>query len=64
MYKPNDLSQFVTYAKKFCVALLAALAILATALSDGAVTSSEWLQVVIAFIGAAGVYQVENKEIK
>lgn len=55
-----SLVQFVAYAKKFCVALIAALAILGTALADGVVVASEWIQVAIAFAGAIGVYQAEN----
>ena len=58
------LEQFIGYAKKFCIALLAALAILATAVVDGVVTPSEWVQIAIAFLGAAGVYQVKNEEQK
>lgn len=52
--------EFVSYAKKFCVALLAALGVTATALSDGTISTSEWIQIVIAFIGAWGVYAVTN----
>lgn len=61
--KPTNLEQFVRYAKKFCIALLAALAILTAALVDGAVSSSEWVQVVIAFLGAVGVYKAENEQV-
>lgn len=52
--------QFVSYARKFCVALVAALAVLTTSLADGSVTGSEWVSVAIAFAGAIGVYQVSN----
>lgn len=55
------MTQFVKIAKKFCVALLAALAILATALSDGTINPSEWIQIGVAFVGAAGVYQFKNE---
>ena len=57
------LVQFIGYARKFCVALLAALAILGTALVDNTVTQSEWIQVVIAFVGALGVYSLPNDKI-
>ena len=52
---------FAGYARKFLVALAAALAILVVALSDDAVTRLEWVQVAIAFLGAVGVYQIPNK---
>lgn len=51
--------QWVAYAKKFCVALVTALGILAVAIDDGVVTS-EWIQVAIAFLGALGVYAADN----
>lgn len=57
----EKLKRFVPQARKFLVALLAALGVFATALVDGTVTSSEWIQVAIAFVGAAGVYQISNK---
>lgn len=52
--------EFVKVAKKFCIALIAALAILATALSDNVISTSEWIQIGVAFAGAAGVYQFKN----
>lgn len=57
------LLQFVQYARKFLVALTAALAILAVALSDGVVTQSEIIQIVLAFLGSLGVYSIKNKEL-
>lgn len=53
--------EFVGYAKKFCVALTAALVVLGAALSDQVVTSSEWVQVAAAFLGAFGVYYATNE---
>ena len=53
---------FISYAKKFLIALAAALGILTTALIDNTITVSEWIQVVIAFIAALGVYTVTNKK--
>ena len=49
---------------KFLIALGAALAILGSALSDGAVTAQEWVNIAIAFLGSLGVYQFPNKESK
>lgn len=46
---------------KFFVALGAALAVLATALSDGAVSGTEGISVALAFLGALGVYQLPNQ---
>lgn len=46
---------------KFFIALGAALAILGSALSDGSVSSQEWVNVAIAFLGSFGVYQFPNK---
>lgn len=54
------LQEFISYARKFLVALVAALGVLATALSDGVVTQSEWIGILIAFLGALGVYSVSN----
>lgn len=48
-------------ARKFLLALLAALAILAAALSDGAVSTSEWIQIAVAFGGALLVHEVSNQ---
>lgn len=47
---------------KFIVALGAALGVLAAALADGALSATELVQVVLAFLGAIGVYSVKNKE--
>jgi len=58
-----NITQFINYARKFVIALAAALAILAVVIQDG-ITASEWIQVAISFIGALGVYSVPNKEIK
>ena len=55
------IKEFIAYARKFLIALAAALAILGVALEDGNVTSGEWVQVAIAFVGALGVYAVRNK---
>ena len=55
--------QFIKYAKKFLVAVAAALGVLAVALSDGVVSPSEWVQVAIAALGALGVYQAKNEEV-
>ncbi len=48
-------------ANKLWVALAAPLSILATAASDGSVTSAEWIDVGLAFLAALGVYQVSNQ---
>jgi len=56
-------AQFVEYARKFCIALTAALVVLAAALVDTTVTSAEWVQIIAAFLGAGGVYQASNKGI-
>lgn len=52
--------QFVKYAKKFLIAVAAALGVAAAALSDGVVTPSEWVQIVLAALGALGVYRAAN----
>jgi uncharacterized membrane protein len=52
--------QFLAESRKFLIALLAALAVLATSLTDNVLTTSEWIQVAIAFIGALGVYSIPN----
>lgn len=57
------LIQFVLYAKKFFIALLAALAILGVCLEDGTVTPSEWITIVLAFGSSLGVYQINNEGV-
>lgn len=56
-----DVKDFIGYARKFLIALAAALAILATAVVDNAVSWSEWIAVILAFLGALGVYVVPNR---
>jgi hypothetical protein len=63
-----NVQEFVTYARKFLVALVAAAAILTvtlTASSDGgtSITPSEWLQIAVAFLGAIGVYTIPNGKV-
>jgi len=57
-----NILQFINYARKFFVALAAALAILGVALVDNSVTVSEWVQIALAFLGALGVYTVANEK--
>jgi len=45
---------------KFLTALGAAAAVAATAVADGSVTSTEVWGIVLAFVGALGVYAVPN----
>lgn len=48
---------------KFIVAALTAVAVAAqTALSDGVVSASEWVSIVIAALGALAVYMVPNAD--
>lgn len=47
---------------KFWVALGAALAVTGAALSDGALSGSEIVQIIAAFAGSLGVYQAKNKK--
>jgi hypothetical protein len=59
-----SLQEFFGYARKFLIALAAALAILATAVSDNTVSVSEWIAIAVGFIGALGVYAVKNDQVK
>lgn len=52
--------EFVGYARKFCIALVAAMTVTVVALVDNVVTPTEWVQIAIAFLGAYGVYAVNN----
>lgn len=62
--KGMSLVEFVGYAKKFCVALVAALGVAAVALaSNGGIDPNEWIQIIIAFLGALGVYATPNERI-
>jgi hypothetical protein len=47
--------------RKFLVAASAALAVAVTATLDDVVTTSEWLAMLVAGLGAVGVYVVPNK---
>lgn len=48
--------------RKAIAAAIAALTILGTALVDGAVSQSEGIAVVVAFLSAFGVYRVRNEQ--
>jgi uncharacterized membrane protein len=52
--------EFIAYARKFLIALAAALGVLGAALSDGTVIASEWVSISLAFLGALGVYYTTN----
>jgi hypothetical protein len=54
--------RFIGYAKKFCIALVAALTILGAAVADNTVTPAEYIQIAVAFLGALGVYSATNEE--
>ena len=56
------LREWIAGARKFLVALAAALASLGAALGDGDIHSTEWIQIALAFLAALGVYQIANKE--
>lgn len=47
--------------RKLVVALAAAFAILGTAASDGNLSTTELIEVALAFLGSAGVYQATNE---
>ena len=49
-----------TYAKAAVAVLTAALIAVQTALTDGQVTSSEWVTIGLAALGALGVYLIPN----
>lgn len=56
------MEQLKPYAKAIVAALVAALAVLGTALTDDVITASEWVLVVSAFLGGLGItYAVPNK---
>lgn len=55
---------FAAYARKFLVAVAAALGVLMVALSDEKVTTTEWVQIVISALGSVGVYYVPNDYTK
>lgn len=56
-----DYRYFLTEARKFTVALAAALGIALVALADNSISPTEWVQIAIAFLGALGVHQIANK---
>ncbi len=51
---------FASYARKFLVAIAAALGVLVVALTDNIVSTTEWVQIGIAALGAVGVYYTPN----
>lgn len=52
-------AEFIAYAKKFIAALVAAaMSAITAGLIDG--QTAQWIQVGIAFLGALGVYYVQN----
>lgn len=53
----------VAVFRKALIAVGAALTVLTTALVDGAVSQSEGIAVVVAFLSAFGVYRVPNAEV-
>lgn len=55
---------YISYVRKFLVALAAATGVLVVALSDDSVSASEWLQILLAFAGALGVYATTNEPTK
>jgi hypothetical protein len=50
------------YAKFAVAAIAAGLVALQTALTDGTVTSAEWVTIAIAVVGALGVWIVPNAD--
>lgn len=49
------------YAKFIVAAGVAGLTVLASAITDDKVTSSEWVAIALAVLGAIGVYVIPNK---
>lgn len=49
------------YAKTIAAAIATAAITLQVVMSDGTVTTSEWITVGLAALGALGVYAVPNK---
>lgn len=49
-----------TYAKAIVACLTAALVAAQTAISDGHITSSDWITIALAALGALAVYAVPN----
>lgn len=48
------------YAKTIVAVVMAALVALQTALTDGGVSSQEWITIALAALGALGVWVVPN----
>lgn len=53
-----------TYAKFVVAAVMAGLVALQTALTDGGVSSQEWITIALAVLGALGVAVVPNAQAK
>lgn len=48
------------YAKFLVAAVTAAAAAVASAITDGAISGQEWLLIIVAALGAVGVYLTPN----
>ncbi len=49
------------YAKFIVAALAAGLVAAQTAITDGTITTAEWVTIVLAALGALGVWLIPNK---
>ncbi len=49
------------YTKTAVAVLIAALTVLASAITDERITNAEWINVALAALGAVGVYVLPNK---
>lgn len=52
------------YTKSIVAAVTAALVILQSAISDGALSQTEWIQMVLAALGAIGVFAAKGPLVK
>lgn len=60
-WRTNLMRRLAPYAKTVA-AVLTAFAIAAQApLTDGKITAGEWVAIILALVGAGGVFGVENK---
>lgn len=57
------IADWVRGARKFAVAVAAALGVAATLVADGSLSSSDWIAIALAFAGAIGVYRVPNADV-
>lgn len=57
---PNLAGSIAVYAKSITAALMAGLLLAVDLIDDGSIDGGDWTQILIAAVGAAGIYAIPN----